>query len=187
MAQRISTSTMTLQPDDLIALKRAKTLLENPSMAARITNMLGAPIERGFALLPDRWHNRIVAVTRIALSKALDTALFTLKTRSHRPSVKRWHKIAAATTGGVGGFFGLPALAVELPVTTTIMLRAIADIARSEGEAIQSVSAKVACLEVFALGGPGRDDDATETGYFAVRSALAQSLSQAAEHLGSKK
>jgi hypothetical protein len=41
-----------------------------------------------------------------------------------------------ATTGGVGGLFGLPALAIELPISTTIMLRSIADIARSEDEDI---------------------------------------------------
>ncbi len=42
--------------------------------------------------------------------------------------------MAAGVTGGVSGFFGLAALPVELPVTTTLMLRAIADIARHNGE-----------------------------------------------------
>jgi hypothetical protein len=91
-----------------------------------------------------------------------------------------------ATTGGLGGFFGLPALAIELPISTTIMLRAIADIARSEDENINEIESKIACLEVFALGGPNNDEHASESGYFAVRAALAQSVSKAAEYIAKK-
>ena len=41
---------------------------------------------------------------------------------------------------------------VELPLTTTIMLRAIADIARHNGEDSRTLEARLACLQVFALG-----------------------------------
>jgi hypothetical protein len=75
---------------------------------------------------------------------------------------------------------------VELPITTTIMLRSIADVALSEGESISSSDTKMACLEVFALGGSSKEDDAAESGYFAVRTALAQSVSKAAEHVAGK-
>jgi len=174
---------MTLQPNDLNDLKRAKNLLKNPGMAAKITSMLGTPIEKGFALLPDEWRARVGVVTRTALSKALNAAVFTMHDASGEAASNVWHKIAVAATGGVGGFFGLPALAVELPITTTIMLRSIADVALSEGESISSGDTKMACLEVFALGGPSKNDDAAESGYFAVRTALAQSVSRAAEHV----
>jgi hypothetical protein len=97
--------------------------------------------------------------------------------------VDRVHTIAAGAMGAVGGAFGIPALAAELPVTTTIMLRSIADIARSEGHSVRTPRTQLACLEVFALGGPGRGDDASETGYFAVRMALARAVSEAAEHI----
>jgi hypothetical protein len=94
--------------------------------------------------------------------------------------------LAVAATGGLGGFFGLPALAIELPVSTTIMLRSIADIARSEKETINKIESQLACLEVFALGGPNKSDDASESGYFAVRAALSQSVSKAAEYIAEK-
>jgi EcsC protein family len=68
------------------------------------------------------------------------------------------HKIAIVITGGIGGFFGLPALAMA-PISTTIMLRSIADIARSEGETINKIASKIACIEVFALGGLSKSDD----------------------------
>jgi len=77
-----------------------------------------------------------------------------------------WHKLAVAASGGIGGFFGLPAVAVELPISTTIMLRSIADIARSEGEIISNTESQLACIEVFALGGSNKSDNASESGYF---------------------
>ena len=82
----------------------------------------------------------------------------------------------------MGGFFGLAGLSVELPVTTIVMLRSIADIARSEGQDITQAETRLACLEVFALGGAG-GEGATETGYYAVRAALSQALSEAARHV----
>jgi hypothetical protein len=70
---------MTFQHQDLNDLKKAKTLLENPGLAAKITSLIGAPIEKGFALLPDNWNTKIGEVTRTALSKAVHAAVFTMK------------------------------------------------------------------------------------------------------------
>jgi len=177
---------MEFQHNDLNDLKHAKRLLENPGLAAKITHIIGAPIEKGFKLLPDNWNVKVGEITHSALSKAVHTAVLTMKNRSGEQASNIWHKLAVATTGGVGGFFGLPAMAIELPITTTIMLRSIADIARSEQEDIFSIESKIACIEVFALGGPKKGDDASESGYFAVRTALAQSVSKAAEHIARK-
>ncbi len=97
-----------------------------------------------------------------------------------------WHKLAVGTTGALGGAFGLPALAIELPVSTTIMLRSIADIARSEGEDLKMPDARLQCVQVLALGGRSKSDDGTETGYFAARAAMANAVSEAAVHLAKK-
>lgn len=171
---------------DLNDLRKAKILLENPGIAAKITNLLGTPIEKGFELLPDNWNVKIGDITRAALSKAIHAAVLTMKDAPGEKASNLWHKLAVAATGGIGGFWGLPALAIELPISTTIMLRSIADIARSEDERIITVAAKIACIEVFALGGPGRRDDASESGYYAVRAALAQSVAKAAEYITEK-
>lgn len=177
---------MPFHKTDLNALKKAKTLLENPGIAAKITNLLGTPIERGLELLPDNWNVKVRELTQEALSKAVHAAVFTIKDSPGKEASNYWHKIAVATTGGIGGFFGLTALAVELPISTTIMLRSIADIARSEGEALSKIESKIACIEVFAFGGPSKSDDASESGYFAVRAALAQSVTKAAEYITEK-
>lgn len=177
---------MTFQQKDLDDLKKAKQLLENPGLAAKITNLLGTPIEKGFDLLPQNWSVKIGEMTQTALTKAIHAAVLTMKASPGEQASNMWHKLAVATTGGVGGFFGLPALAIELPLSTTIMLRSIADIARSEDEPINTIASKIACVEVFALGGSGKSDDASDSGYFAVRAALAQSVAKAAEHIAQK-
>lgn len=177
---------MALEPIDLNDLRKAKMLLENPGIAAKITHMLGMPIEKGFALLPKTWHAKVVEITQAALLKAFRVAVVTLKDVPGQAASNHWHKIAVATAGGLGGFFGLTAIALELPISTTIMLRSIADIARSEGELLGDFAAHIACIEVFALGGPPRRQEGAETGYFATRMALARSIGEAAEYLAQK-
>jgi hypothetical protein len=175
-----------LSQEDGEALRQAKRLLEHPSLAAKITSIIGIPIEKGVAFLPAKWSEVINSATRTALEQALNVALLTVDGTGTRASSDRLHKMAAAASGAAGGLFGLTALAVELPVSTTVMLRSIADIARSEGERLTSPEAKLACLEVFAFGGPSPRDKATKTGYFAIRASIARAVSEAAQHLAQK-
>ena len=176
---------MNFSTQDEEDLRYAKDLLEHPSLAARWAGALGRPIERGLAALPASAGEVVAAATRKSLDTALAFALASMDER-RRDSVDWGHKLAVAATGVAGGMFGLPALAIELPLSTTIMLRSIADIARSEGEAIKNAESKLACIEVFALGGRLESDDASESAYFAVRLALARALSEAAEHLAGR-
>ena len=174
---------MQLLENDLNQLQHAKNLLENPGIAAKLTNFLGKPIEGAFGLLSDDWNSKISSVVQTSLTKAVDAALFTMKDCCDEDSSNFFHKLAAMTSGGLGGFLGLPGLALELPISTTLMLRSIADIARSEGENLKSDDTKKACIEVFALGGQSKSDDASESGYFAVRTLLARSVTEASEFL----
>ncbi len=179
---------MTLSKAELSDLKRAKLLLENPGLAARLSAMLGSPFERGMAMLPARFQTTVQKASESAMLKALEVAVKSINDDSAVPraSRDRLHKLAAATSGAVGGAFGLLALSVELPVSTTIMLRSIADIAKSEGENIQHIETRLACLTVFALGGRSDKDDAGESGYFAARVAMAGAVSEAAKFLAEK-
>lgn len=172
--------------NDRKELQIAKNLLENPGVAAKITSFIGTPIEKGLDLLPSDWNKNIGEVTQKALLKASEAAVFTMKDIPGEESSNIWHKLGVAVSGGVGGFFGVAAIAIELPISTSIMLRSIADIARSQGESITSIETKLACLEVFALGGNSKSDDGTENGYYATRSALAKSVADASEFLVSK-
>jgi hypothetical protein len=172
---------------DLSELRRAKALLENPSMAARVTHLIGAPIEKGLEFLPQKWAEIVNRSTRISLGKALDFAVLTMnQDPADKAPLTKTHKWIVASTGAVGGAFGLLSLPLELPVSTVVMLRSIADIAKSQGEDLALLETKLACLEVFALGGRSRMDDAVETGYFTVRAALARAVTEASRFIAQK-
>lgn len=176
-----------LDQDALQELAQARQLLEHPGVAARLANVLGAPIESLLVnRLPGWATRRIDGATRLALKVAMRSALLTLRSapRSGGPATAR-HKAAVMASGAAGGFFGLAGLLWELPLTTTLMLRSIADIARSQGESLEDPETVAACLEVLAHGSPRADDDGSETGYFAVRTAMAQQVNAAVRHLAS--
>lgn len=177
---------MLLTEPDLAELALARELLENPSLAAKLTNVLGTPIEKGFELLPEKWNSQINKAVEVSLNKALEIAVASLGSKPRSRPLYKIHTAAVLGTGGIAGAFGLSALTVELPVTTTIMLRSIADIARSEGERLRESSSKLACLEVFALGGRSPQDNSVETGYYAVRMAMASALADAARQLSQR-
>lgn len=177
---------MELTGTDLEDLKYAKLLLAEPSLTAKVINMLGMPFEKGIGYLPKTWHGQIQKVSERALNRALDFAVISMGKKGRKTSADTFHKIAAATSGGVGGLFGLPALGFDLSVSTVIMLRSIMDIARSEGENIADIETRLACLEVFALGGRSSEDDAVDTGYYAIRAALSKAVSDAARYIAER-
>jgi EcsC family protein len=174
---------MTLSSAEIEDLRTAKLLLETPGIAAKISNFVGVPIEKGFALLPKKWNAVVNDATRKSIEAALDVALWTMDHRQAESPSNWWHKLAVGTTGAAGGAFGLAALTIELPVSTTIMLRSIADIARSQGENLKMPKARLECIQVLALGGGSKSDDGSETGYFAARAAMAKAVSEAVQHL----
>lgn len=175
-----------MSTEDLTDLQRAKQVLENPSLAAKITNVIGSPIEKGMDLLPDKWSEAVNDATKKALDTALDVALLTLDKDYGGQAQNIWHKVVVGVSGGVGGAVGILGLIVELPISTGIMLRSIADIARGQGEQLNLPEVKLACIEVFALGGRTSKDDASESGYFAVRAALAKAVSEAVEFIAER-
>ncbi|HEX7607143.1 MAG TPA: EcsC family protein, partial [Usitatibacter sp.] len=178
---------MKLSKAELDELRRAKEILENPGLAAKLSALAGAPIEKGMALLPARWQKGVHQATETALMKALELAVRSLGGKARLAPSNKFHKMAVATSGAIGGAFGIAALGIELPVSTGLILRSIADIAASQGESPREIDTKLACLMVFALGSP-RDpsDDAAESGYFAARSALAPAVTEASRHLAQK-
>ncbi len=167
-------------------LRHAVELLEHPAFIAKLTDFLGKPVEKAIGALPAPLSDKVHKITQATLTRVLHMALKTMD-GSFRGKPSTWtHKIAGGISGAIGGTLGLPALALELPVSTAIMLRSIADIARSQGEDISTVEGQLACLEVFALGSRSAEDDGAETGYFAVRAALAQAVSEAAKHIAKR-
>jgi hypothetical protein len=171
--------------EDREALRQAVKSLEHPSLAARLTNIIGKPVELIGYALPSFASKAITSATSKGLEAALKVALRTLP-KAPRTGSQFFHRALATTSGAVGGTFGLAALPVELPVSTVIMLRSIADIAQSEGEDLSNPEAALSCVEVFALGGRAGSDDASESGYFAVRGMLAKTVTEAARFVAER-
>ena len=120
-------------PADYQDLKRAVALLESPSLTARLSGLLGSPIESAVKALPAVGAKKINGAVVAALHSSADAALWSLDNAPKKPASTLLHKMYAATSGAVGGAFGFAALFVELPISTTIMMRSVADVARSEG------------------------------------------------------
>ncbi len=78
---------MKIKSADRGDLKRAKLLLENPGLAAKISDALGTPIEKGFEKLPEKWNSMIGDLTQTALTKTVQVAVFTIGVSNHLP---RW-------------------------------------------------------------------------------------------------
>ena len=177
-------SNTTLSLAELKVLWRAVRVLERGSLVARLSELTGEPISKLLRRMPKVVSRQIHSVVRAALWQALEVALYKMDSSPLEPGALGF-RVFSGITGGVSGFFGLASLAVELPVTTTLMLRSIAGIAQSEGEDLTQPGARLACLEVFALGPRSREQKqevlATETTYYATRAFLAKAVGEAAQ------
>jgi hypothetical protein len=168
-----------LSPQEQSDLARAIHELEHSNLAARIADYAGEPFTRAMRLLPRVASRRIDAVVERAVIQGLELAIDTLDGMPLSSPARARSTTIAGITGGVGGVFGLIALPIELPFTTTIMLRAIADIARHEGEDLSRLETRLACLEVFALSANG-GKTRTDIGYYAARALLSKLTADAA-------
>jgi hypothetical protein len=175
-----------LSSEETADLRRAIACLEGTSFAQRLTDTIGKPIGALSLNVPAAARRVIARASEGALRGALKVVLRTIDLKRTPKPASRAHKFAAAASGAVGGAFGLAALPVELPLSTTILLRSIAEIAREEGEDLSAPQAALVCIEVFALGGKAEDDALFESGYFAVRAALAKSVTDSARFVASQ-
>lgn len=172
--------------EDLAALAQARRALASPGLAVRLANIVGTPFEKMLARLPAGAQETIASATRKALDASLRVAMKSAGLRWSPLSSPRLHQLAVAGTGAAGGAFGLAALPIELPLTTTLMFRSICEIAREAGESLDDPETRLQCLLVFAMGGPAKDDDDAAFGYFVVRGAMAQMVARAAGELGGR-
>ncbi|MCY0387308.1 EcsC family protein [Robbsia sp. Bb-Pol-6] len=200
-----------IAPDHLDELRKARARLEHPGFPVKLASMVGAPVEKLLARLPNVAGNLVNDATRAALDKCLALALRTIRKTPvpsghgsatapggaapgtpapHGEAVERtssrFHKLAVAATGAAGGAFGFVSLPVELPVTTTLMFRSIGEIAQAYGEDLSLPDAQLQCLMVLAMGGPATAEDDASYGYFVVRGALAQTVASASAELAGK-
>jgi hypothetical protein len=169
-----------LNSHDEALLRQAVRILEGESFIGKLTELTGEPVTMLMQRLPRTVSGHIHRAVRSALSQALGLALYRMG-GSGFPEPPLLFQVASGVTGGVSGFFGMGALALELPLTTALMLRSIAQIAARNGETLNQPAARLACLEVFALGPHGKRGASGETSYYAARAFLARTVAEAAQ------
>lgn len=140
-------------------------------LGMQVLSLVGGQAENLLERLPDSVKQRLEAVTEKALYMALDTAGRSRK--GGLPDGSAWLNTTVTTAmGAAGGFGGLPTALAELPVTTTVLLRAIQGIAAQHGFDPDDPEIRAACIQVFATAGPLADDDGADLGFLAARVTL---------------
>lgn len=135
---------------------------------------VGGRVETGLAALPGPARRRIEDAAKQALATSYHMAARTRDAGTLRrllPSDQA-HKWAATVTGALGGMGGLPTALIELPVTTTMIFRAVQAVAEAHGEDPHSAETRLECLRVFGAGGPGEADDGVDTAFLGARMTL---------------
>ena len=168
-------------------LRKAFEILEGDTFAARLSRLTFGATDRGMRVLPRAVVKLVEKAVGPALDAALALAVRTLGKKENKEEgtiARHIHKAAVAVSGAAGGVAGLPGLVAELPLTTVIMLRRIAAIARRNGEDLSDPATRIACLEVFALTGLGAAPAAIGSTYYTARIALHGAFRRAADELG---
>ena len=117
--------------------------------------------------LPMFVRSRLDDLAMSALNRAFSAAT---RSRSYVRDRGDWfNRLASTVSGAAGGIAGLPGAIVELPVTVTMLLRAILEIAEEHGLDPASEEVRIEALRVFAAAGPMSDDDGADLGLLAAR------------------
>lgn len=135
-----------------------------------ILGSIGGKAENLLNRLPEAVRNRMDKITLGALNRAFSAA-----TRSRRMLGDRgewFNRLLSTASGAAGGLAGLPGAVIEMPLTITLLLRAIMEIAVEHGFDPNSDEVRLEALRIFATAGPLAEDDGTDLGLLAARLSI---------------
>ena len=151
--------------------KRLDALVQRHARAGnagiQLLNLIGGQAENLLDRLPADMRARLGDGTETALRLAMNAASRSRDVVGGQPA---WLSRAVTTAmGAAGGFGGLPSAMAELPVTTTILLRAIQDVAVEHGFDPSEPGVQFDCIQVFAAAGPLGKDDGSDLAFLGTR------------------
>jgi hypothetical protein len=138
----------------------------------QVVSFLGGQVEDGLKLLPDTTRARLDAAATRGLRASYNAAGRSRGGMGRFIATDRAHKALASVSGALGGLGGLPTALAELPLATTVIFRAVQNIAADYGEDPLAVETRAQCLQVFGKGGPDEDDDGIDTSFIGARIGL---------------
>ena len=149
-----------LPPEERAALKAAmKRLRASRGVVVRAADLLASTLGPAATVglrhlsIPPALVGKAQALAEAALRRAFNLAVVGVRPgrRLRARLGDRMGRVAAATSGAVGGFAGLSGFLPDVTLTTLLIMRRIAAIAVEEGEDLSTEEARAACLEVFAF------------------------------------
>ncbi len=158
---------------DALVLRHARA----GNLGIQVLNVVGGRAEALLERLPEGVRGRLEGGTEQALAMAMGAAQ---RSRGVVGSQPGWLNRAVTTAmGAAGGFGGLPSALAELPITTTILLRAIQDVASENGFDPTEEGVRFDCVQVFAAAGPLDHDDGADLAFLTTRVAVTGKAMQA--------
>ncbi|MDQ2089412.1 EcsC family protein [Marimonas arenosa] len=143
----------------------------------QLLNMVGGQTESLLDKLPENIRAGLATQTEAALRAALRAAQGSRRAVPDQPG---WLNTAVTTAmGAAGGAGGLPTALAELPVTTTVLLRAIQGIAAEHGFDPDEEGVQFDSIQVFAAAGPLEHDDGSDLAFITTRMLVTGNALQA--------
>ncbi len=148
----------------------ARRYIDARGLAMDILDKLGDGGEKLMGMIPAVLRNRIDKSVAAALRRSLSAASASRRVVGNRGD---WfNRLGTTAAGAIGGAAGIAGTLIELPVTVTILQRAILEIADEHGLDVDSDEIRAEALRIFASGGPLAEDDSTDTALLATRVAI---------------
>jgi hypothetical protein len=148
---------------DRLALRHARA----GGLGIQVLNLIGSQTETLLERLPPPVRDRLGEGTEAALHWAMKAAQSSRGVVGDQPG---WMNTAVTTAmGAAGGFGGLPSALAELPITTTILLRAIQGVAVEYDFDPAAENVQFDCLQVFSAAGPLARDDGADLAFISTR------------------
>ena len=139
--------------EDIAFLDEAARFFTDPGLIAKSLAWAGKPVESFQNRIPEKGREVLSAITERAIKKAINAAVRTIPRdkevidrEKESLDSSRLHRGLTTLTGAAGGIFGMASLAVELPITTVLILRAISDQARLYGHDLNDIEIRLECL-----------------------------------------
>lgn len=144
-------------------------------LGMKAVSFVGGQADSLLDRLPEGIRGQLDAATGQALIMANDAAWLSRNGLDLNVTGDRadWiNRLAITAMGAAGGFGGIPTALAELPVTTTVLLRAIQGIAAEEGFDTDDPKVRMQAIQVFGAAGPMAKSQTTDTAFLTARLSL---------------
>lgn len=148
----------------------ARVYLSAGGLGMELLTVIGGKAENLLNRLPGFIRKRMDGLVHGALERSIRAASASRGVMRDRGD---WfNRLTPAATGALAGVGGLPGALVELPVTVTLLLRGMLDIAVEHGLDPDSDEVRMECLRIFSTAGPFSYDDGADLGLVAARLSI---------------